>query len=60
MALYLTKGMQKDIWVVTTWKIDINSLFLCSLHGPLLLLFDNHRDLTKENEKFITLAFKKF
>ena len=36
----------------TTWKIDVNNLFVRSLLGLLLLFLDKRDDLTNKNEEF--------
>ena len=36
----------------TTWKIDVNSLYDCSLQGLMLLFIDKHNDFANKNEDF--------
>ena len=43
----------------TTWKIDVNSLFVCSLQGLLLLLLDKRDDFANKNEEFYDPSMKK-
>ena len=43
----------------TTWKIDVNSLFVCSLQGLLLLLLDKRDDFANKNEEFYDPSIKK-
>ena len=43
----------------TTWKIDVNNLFVCSLQGLLLLLLDKRDDFANKNEEFYDPSIKK-
>ena len=43
----------------TTWKIDVNNLFVCSLQGLLLLLLDKRDDFANKNEEFYDPSMKK-
>ena len=36
----------------TIWKIDVNNLSVCSLHGLLLLSLDKRDDFANKNEEF--------
>ena len=42
-----------------TWKIDVNSLSVCSLQGLLLLFFDKRDDFENKNEEFYNPSIKK-
>ena len=43
----------------TTWNIDVNNLFVCSLQGLLLLFLDKRDDFANKNEKFYNPSIKK-
>ena len=43
----------------TTWKIDVNNLFACSLQGLLLLFLDKRNDFANKNEEFYNRSIKK-
>ena len=43
----------------TTWKIDVNNLFLRSLQGLLLIFLDKRDDFANKNEEFYNLSIKK-
>ena len=43
----------------TTWKIDVNNLFVCSLQGLLLLLLNKRDDFANKNEEFYDPSIKK-
>ena len=43
----------------TTWKIDVNNLFVRSLLGLLLLFLDKRDDLANKNEEFYNSSIKK-
>ena len=43
----------------TTWKIDDNNQFVCSLKGLLLLFVDKRDDLANKNEEFYNHSIKK-
>ena len=43
----------------TTWKIDVNNLFVRSLQGLLLLLLHKRDDFANNNEKLFNPSIKK-
>ena len=43
----------------TTWKIDVNNVFLRSLQGLLLIFLDKRDDFANKNEEFYNLSIKK-